>query len=109
MIRTGLTLALAAGIADVSIALLLRPEGFARLTALPAPILALAALVFALFLPVGWLAGRAARPSHRDAAVTSLAVFAGVALTIALLAGVPLDPSPNAHTLYKLALSLGIA
>ncbi|HEV8396819.1 MAG TPA: sulfatase [Vicinamibacterales bacterium] len=108
MIRTGLTLALVAGIADVSIALLLRPEGFSRLTALPAPILALAALVFALFLPAAWLARRAAGTSHRDPAVTSLAVFAGVTLTIALLAGVPLEPAANAHTLYRLVLSLGI-
>jgi len=108
MIRTGLTLALVAGITDVSIALLLRPEGFSRLTALPAPILALAALVFALFLPAAWLARQAARPPHRDQAVTGLAVFAGVALTIALLAGVPLEPTANPHTLYKLALSLGI-
>jgi arylsulfatase A-like enzyme len=108
MIRTGLTLALAAGIADVSIALLLRPEGFARLTALPPPILALAAVVFVLFLPAAGLARRAAVPSHRDAAVTSLALFAGATITVALLSGVAIEPAANAHTLYRLALSLAV-
>ena len=108
MIRTGLTLALAAGIADVSIALLLRPEGFARLAALPPPILALAAVVFVLFLPAAWLARRAAAPSHRDAAVTSLALFAGVTITVALLSGVAIEPAANAHTLYRLALSIAV-
>jgi arylsulfatase A-like enzyme len=108
MIRTGLTLAVTVGITDVSIALLQRPEGLARLTALPPPILALAALVFAVFVPAAWLVRRAARPSHRDAAVTSLALFAGVTFTIALLSGVPLEPAASAHTVYKLAISLGI-
>ena len=108
MIRIGLRLALLAGIADVSIALLQRPESFARPAALVPPILGFAVLVLAVYMPLAWLAGRATGAERRGAAAAALAGGLGVGIMVALLAGIQANAGLSAHTLFKGALSVTV-
>src|SRR4051794_1709498 len=90
----GLALALSAGMVDVCLALLNKPRGFDTLTAVPPAILAVAAVALPVYLLLWTMVRPAAVRAGLDAraAMVSLAVFEGVAFTVALLAGLHAAP-----------------